>query len=117
MPIELAAGGVFVFGPELAPHGMTIDVDADGPVDVALACDDAGDAAADAFAHDRAAPQIRTLARRVVQGHARLHAGAQTCKVAVIARSLVPRKVTLDWRRPAGEQARSTGGPALRCVR
>ncbi len=117
VPVELAPGALFVFGPELAPHGMTIDVDSDGPVDVALECADRAEQAADAFAHGRAAPAEATLARRGIGGHGRLHVGPQRCKVAVVVRSATDRPVHLDWRRPAGEQARSTGGPVLHCMR
>ena len=118
VPVELEPGAMFVFGPELAGRGMTIDVDApDGPVDVALACDDRAEAAADAFAHGGRDTSVATLARQVVTGHARLHVGPQRCKVAVIARSTTSSKVQMSWQRPAGEQAYSTGGPVLRCVR
>jgi hypothetical protein len=118
VPVELAPGGVFVFGPELAGNGMTIDVDAPaGAVDVALACADRAEATADAFAHGLSDPAAATLARKTVEGHARLHVGAQRCKVAVIARAASMTKATMTWKRPAGEQAYSTGGPVLHCVR
>jgi len=117
VPIELAPNALFVFGPELDPHGMSIDVDTDGPVDVALVCADNAEELADAYAHGRAAPPRLALAGKVVTGHARLHTPARTCKVAVVARSVAPKTVHMDWKRPAGEQARSTGGPVLRCMR
>jgi hypothetical protein len=127
VPVELAPGALFVFGPELAPRGMTIDVDAPaGPVDVALACSDEAEQLADAFVHGKPvalagsrgdAPEHRgVLAHGVVSGHGKLHAPPSSCKVAVVARAMTPGKSTLVWRRPAGEQARSTGGPVLHCA-
>lgn len=117
VPVELQPGSLFVFGPELAPRGMTIDVDASGPVEVSLACAEHAEHAAIAFVEPPGVPPpaIHSLATAVIRGHGRLRAPATSCKVAVVARSLVGVPVTMSWRRPAGERARSTGGPIVRC--
>ncbi len=117
VPVELQPGAVFVFGPELAPRGMTIDVDASGPVRVDLACAERAEQLAGGFVHGTPPPAIATLAEAIVNGHRRIHAAPARCKVAVVARSVVAVPVTLSWRRPPGERARATGGPVVRCAR
>lgn len=112
--VELEQGGLAVFGPQPAPDGMTIDVDSDAPVRVALACADQAAIVADAFAHSRARQPVHTLAQTDVRGHARLHAKPQHCLVTVIAEPLAPH-VTMDWQRPPAERARALGGSIVRC--
>jgi hypothetical protein len=116
VPVELQPGGLMVFGPQLAPAGMTIRVGArHGGVRVALACADEAERAATAFLRGEGGAS-QYLAVTDVRSTARLHEPPQRCPVAVLARSLDPRAtVTFDWRRPPGEAARSTGGPLIRC--
>ena len=114
--VEVQPGGVFVFGPELAPHGMTIDVRAQqGPVLVDLACADRAEQVAEAFLRGAAPSPIGALAERLVRDHDRLHIGPTRCKVAVVARSVTPQPVTFEWRRPRREKARAQGGPLIDC--
>jgi hypothetical protein len=114
VPIEMHDGGLMVFAPQLAPDGMSIDVDAQGPVHVGLACHAQAEAAAEAFVAGKSyTPQF--LVEKDVTGKATLRVGAQRCLVSVIARAATPRDVTFDYARPAREIARSTGGPLIRC--
>lgn len=116
-PIEIQPGGLLVFGPYDAPHGMSIGVTSSGPIRVGLACIDKVGPAAQAFIAERRAPTIPTLAQRDVAGKATLAVGDQSCKLAVVVRSLAQQPVTFDWQRPASEIARSTGGPVIHCER
>lgn len=115
--IEIRPGGLMVFGPYLAPHGMTVSLHAGGPLRAGLACEDDIAAATDAFVAERAQPAIPTLAQTVVGSSGTLKTGPQTCRVALVVKSQAPSTVAFDWRRPPGESARSTGGPAVRCAR
>lgn len=116
VPIELQPGGVMVFGPQLAPDGMTIDVHArQGGVRVAMVCAASAEKVAETFVGG-ALGEVPTLATADVRTTAHLRVPPQRCPVAVIARSLETRDVaTFDWQRPLGESARSTGGPLIHC--
>lgn len=116
VPIELQPGGLMVFGPQLAPRGMTIRVAArHGAVRVAMACADRTEEVAASFLTGEAS-MARYLAVVDVRDTARLRVPPQRCPVAVLARSLESRApVTFDWRRSPGETARSAGGPLIRC--
>jgi hypothetical protein len=116
VPIELQPGGLMVFGPQLAPRGMTIRVAArNGAVRVAMACAERAEEVAASFLTGEAA-MAPYLAVADVRDTASLRVPPQRCPVAVLARSLEPRApVTFDWRRSPGEIARSTGGPLIRC--
>lgn len=117
VPIELQPGGLMVFGPQLAPDGMTIDVAAHGGgLRIAMACADKAEQVAASFL-DGPAGEAAYLAVADVRDTKRMHVGPQRCPVAVLARSLEPRQtITFDWQRPLGETARSTGGPLIRCA-
>jgi hypothetical protein len=116
VPIEIQPGGLMVFGPQLAPDGMTIQVTArHGAVRVAMACAEKAEQVAEAFVGGALA-EVPYLATADVRTTARLHVPAQHCPVVVLARSLETRDlVTFDWQRPQGETARSTGGPLIHC--
>jgi hypothetical protein len=116
VPIELQPGGLMVFGPQLAPDGMTIDVHARrGGVRVAMMCARDAEKLAESFVGG-ALGEVPTLATADVRAARRLHVPPQRCPIAVVARSLETRDpVTFDWQRPLGETARSTGGPAIQC--
>ncbi|MDB4958844.1 MAG: hypothetical protein JWO36_6413 [Myxococcales bacterium] len=115
--VELQPGGLMVLGPQRALHGMTVNIVSDGPIRVGLVCSDRAAAAADAFLAGRAPPRIKTLGQADIRGHGRIKIKPATCPVAVVARSIAPTKVTFDWLRSPEEQARSSGGPIVRCVR
>ncbi|HSS00806.1 MAG TPA: hypothetical protein VLM79_27300 [Kofleriaceae bacterium] len=116
VPIELQPGGLMVFGPQLAPDGMTIQVAArQGAVRMAMACADQAEKVAESFIAGPAgeAPYLTTADVRTT---ARLHVPAQRCPVVVLAKSLETSALTVfDWQRPLGETARSTGGPLIHC--
>jgi hypothetical protein len=116
VPIELQPGGLMVFGPQLAPDGMTIQVAArEGGVRIAMACADKAEQVAQSFI-DGPPGEAPYLATADVRTTAKLHVPAQRCPVVVIARSLEERnQVTFDWQRPQTETARSTGGPLIHC--
>lgn len=116
-PIEIQPGGLMSFGPFEAPHGMHVNVHSDGAIRVGLACADDAYPAVEAFVTKTPAPVIKTLAQRDITGTGELVVKPQSCKVAVVVRSLSNSKVTFDWQRPPREIARSTGGSAIRCDR
>jgi hypothetical protein len=116
-PIEIQPGGLLAFGPFFAPHGMSIAVHSDGPVRVGLACAEDVSATAEQYVAEQPEPLIKTLAQQDITGTGQLAVKAQSCKVAVVVRSLAQHKVTFDWQRPPREIARSTGGPAIHCDR
>jgi hypothetical protein len=111
-----------VFGPVLAPDGVTIEAGAaNGTARIALACADQAAEAAQAFVDDKPAA-AHELGSVEVRTTARLHIPPQRCPVAVLARPVAmaasgdkPTPVILDWKRPLGEAARSTGGPVIHC--
>lgn len=117
VPIEIQPGGLMVFGPQLAPDGMTVQVTArSGGVRIALACADKAELAADAYLAGNNG-EVSYLAVADVRGTKRLHVPPQRCPVVVLAKSLEEREpLTFDWQRPPGESARSTGGPLIRCA-
>jgi hypothetical protein len=118
---ELQPGGLLVFGPHQAPHGMTVKVHSSGgPVRAELVCQEDADAVAQAFVSDGQAPRTgRALASAVVTGDATLRARAAKCPVVMVARPLPGAKhpVVFDWQRPAAEAARAMGGKVLQCRR
>ena len=116
VPVELQPGGLMMFGPQLAPDGMTIEVDArQGAVRVAMACADKAAQLAEAYVEGNNG-EVPYLATADVRATAKLHVPAQRCPVVVIAKSLEPTQVvTFDWQRPQRETARSTGGPVIHC--
>lgn len=118
VPIELSPGGLMVFGPQLAPDGMTIDVTArTGGVRIAMACADKAEQVAESFLTG-APGEAPYLAISDVRSSGRLRVPPQKCPVAVLAKSLETRDaITFDWQRPLGETARSTGGPLIRCAK
>jgi len=115
--IGLEPGGLMAVGPQLAPDGMSIQVDARrGAVRIALVCADQAERAAQAFLDGRAG-EVPSLATAEVRSMGQLRVPAQRCPVVVLARSLDARApITFDWQRPPGETARSTGGPLIHCA-
>jgi hypothetical protein len=116
-PVAISPGGMLVFGPFLAPDGMTVKINANGPLRVGLACEDDVRPAVDAFVNEQPEPAIRTLDQADVNGSGSLKIKPQKCKVALVTKSLSQERVTFGWQRPASEIAQSTGGPAIRCDR
>jgi hypothetical protein len=116
VPVELQPGALMVFGPQLAPDGMTITAGAKGGgVRIAMACADKAEQLAQAYVEGNRG-EVPYLATADLRGQGKLHVPAQRCPVAVIARPLDDTgMVTLDWQRPLGETARSTGGPLIHC--
>jgi hypothetical protein len=120
--LELEPGGLLVLGPQRAKSGMSVHVDARGPVDVALACYDQAAAAARAYLEGDPPPAIDTLAQASGPGSADLAVPAETCPVAVIARSPVatptaePAKtVEFTVQRSSAEIGFANGGPLAAC--
>ena len=116
VPVELQPGGLMVFGPQLAPDGMTVIADAQsGGVRLAMACADKAEQLAQAFVEGNRG-EAPYLATADVRGHGKLHVGPQRCPVAVLARPIDDAgTVTFAWQRPKAETARSTGGPLIHC--
>jgi hypothetical protein len=116
-PVAIAPGGLLVFGPFMAPDGMTVKINSNGPLRIGLACEDDVRPAVDAFVNEQPEPAIHTLDQVEVNGSGSLKIKPQKCKVAFVAKSLSQERVTFGWQRPASEIAQSTGGPAIRCDR
>jgi len=116
--VELQPGGVMVFGPQAASHGMTINAEVSkGSARMLLMCNDQAQATAKAFLDGRDLPRGSVLASRDVRGKATLRTGAAHCSVSLVA-TVAPEaseSVTLSWRRPAAEAATSSGGPLIDC--
>lgn len=114
--IELQPRGVLMFGPQLAPNGMTVNVDArEGAVRIGLACQQQANELADAWlAGDLG--EVPYLAMADVYAHGRVHVPPQRCPVVVVARSL-DQPAAFDWQRPASEIAGSTGGAIIHCAK
>ncbi|MFT3696477.1 MAG: hypothetical protein QM831_25275 [Kofleriaceae bacterium] len=114
VPIEMHPGGLMVLAPQLAPDGMSVKVDTNGPVRVGLACQKDAEAVADAFVHDRPV-EPRLISDQLVAATTTLKVKAQRCPVTVVAQSTAPVNVTFDVARPATEIATSVGGPMINC--
>lgn len=116
--VELQPGGVMVFGPQAASHGMTVNADVSkGSARMLLMCNDQAQATAKAFLDGRDLPRGSVLASRDVRGKATLRTGAAHCSVSLVA-AVAPgttEPATLSWRRPAAEAATSSGGPLIDC--
>lgn len=121
VPAELQPGGVMVFGPHRAPHGMTVHLHApSGAVRAELVCQKDADVVAQAFvANGQAPPSSRVLASATVRGNSTVRARGVKCPVMVVARPLPGEKhpVVFDWQRPASQTARAAGGPIIHCSR
>jgi hypothetical protein len=120
--LELEAGGVLVLGPQRAKAGMSVHVDARGPVDVALACYDQAAEAARAYLEGDPPPAIETLAQATGPGSADLAVPAETCPVAVLARSPIAtptaqpaKSVEFTVQRSSAEIGFANGGPLAAC--
>ena len=115
--VELQSGAVMLFGPYLAPDGITARARAEGgPVHAAWTCADDGEAIAEAFLHGRRASP-RALAAEVVRVTATLRARAARCPVLMMVRSRSDHPVRFAWMRPDREAAAATGGPLVACSR
>jgi hypothetical protein len=116
--VELQPGGVMVFGPQAASHGMTVNADVSkGTARLLLVCNAQAEAMAKAFLEGRDVPRGSVLASRDVRGKATLRTGAARCPVSLVT-TLPPgtsESATLSWRRPAAEAATSSGGPLIDC--
>jgi len=118
VPVSLAPGGMMMFGPQPAPHGMTVDVNAtSGQVRVMLACQkDAATLSEQYIATGGQMAAIPLLASSDVSGSKRVHVAKAPCPVVMIAQAVaLTGPVTFTWTRPESEAARSTGGPILAC--
>lgn len=116
VPIELQPGALMLIGPQLAPDGMTIEVDArQGAARVAMACASKADELAEAYLGDNNG-EVPYLATADVRTTAKLHVPPQRCPVVVIAKSLeTTQPAVIDYLRSQRETARSTGGPIIDC--
>lgn len=115
---ELQPGGVMVFGPQAASHGMTVNADVSkGTARLMLVCNDQAEAMAKAFLDGRELPRGSVLASGDVRGKATLRTGAARCPVSLVT-TLAPGTsgpASLSWRRPAAEAATSSGGSLIDC--
>jgi hypothetical protein len=120
VPVVLQPGGVMIYGPYPAPHGLTIDTDArTGTFHLAIMCNREAQQVAAAFVAGAPMPAVRTLASRTVAGHARVTAKPASCPMSVVAWSMGPTApaVVFDWQRPPRQAAAVIGGPVLECSR
>jgi hypothetical protein len=120
VPIEVHPSGLSINGPYLAPHGMTatLEVSAGGKVRAALMCADDSEQLAAAYLAEQELPEVETLAIADITGKGTLKAKRTRCPVALVIREIPlagEAPVTVRWKRPAGESARSTGGPLIEC--
>jgi hypothetical protein len=120
--VVLEPGGVMIFGPYPAPHGMTVHADArTGAFRLALVCDADAQRIAGAFVAGQPAPASRALAQRTIapREHVTLVAKPASCPIAVVASSMGPTapSVIFDWQRPPREAAAALGGPIADCAR
>ena len=116
VPIELQPGGMMIVGPQLAPNGMTIDVEAQhGAVRIALVCANYAENMATAFVANREPSAVPLLGQIDVRTKGKLHIKPVKCPVVVVARPLGDAPVRFAWLRPSWEIARSTGGPLMHC--
>ena len=112
---ELQPNGVMMFGPYLAPAGMSIDAHVDGgSARLYLACLDQAEEVAQAFL-DNKLNHAKPLSAEVVSGHATLRAPRGGCRVVVVARSLLPKPVMVRFERPPHEATSAAGGPIVPC--
>jgi len=112
---ELQPNGVMMFGPYAAPAGMTIDTVVEGgSARLYIACVDQAEQVAQAFL-DNKLNHARPLASEVVSGHATLRAPPGGCRVAVVARSILPKPVMIRFARPLHEATQAAGGPIVPC--
>jgi hypothetical protein len=116
--IELAAGGLAMFGPQPAARGMTVRVDAQhGAVRIGLVCADEARALAESYLAGklRAVP---TLASADVHAAGRIRIPPARCPVVMIAQSLEAEgeaPATFTWQRSDREPASSSEGALIRC--
>ncbi|HEY1546569.1 MAG TPA: hypothetical protein VGG28_02050 [Kofleriaceae bacterium] len=114
---ELQPNGVMMFGPYEDPKGMSIDAQVDGgAARLYLACVDQAEAVAQGFLDDKP-NNAKPLAAEVVSGKAVLHAPTEHCKLAVVARSILPKPVMVRFKRPNAEATSAAGGPFLKCAK
>nr|HEX4312616.1 hypothetical protein [Kofleriaceae bacterium] len=115
--LELEPGGLMVLGPQRAKAGMTVHVDAKGPVDVMLACVDDASEAARAYLEGNPTPGLTPLATASGPGSADLSVAAETCPVAVIARTPLSAKQPTQFsvQRSSSEIGFANGGPLAGC--
>jgi hypothetical protein len=112
---ELQPNGVMMFGPFPAPAGMSIDAVVEGgSARLYLACLGQAEQVAQAFLDNRL-NHARPLAAEVVSGHAKLKAPPGGCRVAVVARSILPKPVMIRFARPLHEATQAAGGPIVPC--
>lgn len=118
VPVEVQPGGLQVFGPYLAPRGMTVRAHArDGAVRLEVACQDEAAKLSEAYAKTGdASMELLALGKTDVRGEATLQVKSPKCDlVAVIARPIGDRTATFDWHRPVTEAAKAAGGPLIDC--
>lgn len=116
--VEVQPGGLMVFGPQSADRGLTVSAEVPkGTARLQLMCHQQVGALAKTFLGGRPPPRVSVLASRDVKGKATLRTGSTRCPVSLVA-TLPPgasQTVTLRWRRPTAETARSTGGAIIDC--
>ena len=116
---ELQPGGLLMLGPQRAPEGMTVHVEAPAQVDVALVCRDDAEAIAQSYLQGSASPAVTSLAEKHADGAMDLTIPAAGCPVAVVARSLATSGPPLSFtvRRSSSEIGWSNGGPLVQCAK
>jgi hypothetical protein len=113
VPVELHPGGIAVAGPVLAPKGLTIYAESQGPAHLTAMCAEYAENSSVAMMGQRMPSPVPELGAVDVNGKAKLRVKPAKCPVAIVAKSEVP--ATVAWSRPPSEIARSTGGPILKC--
>ena len=119
--VELQPGGLAIFGPQLAPDGMTIHVETDGAARMTMVCADYAENVATGFIGGNVKAGVPAgvpvLGAVDVHGKGKLKIPAAKCPVMVIAAPLDNAPATVRWLRLGSEIARSTGGPIVECAK
>jgi hypothetical protein len=111
--VELHPKSVLLFGPQPADKGYTARIRArGGAVRAELMCAEQAEKLALAYAERADRPSVKTLASKVIAGEGTIAIERAACPVVIVARSVAPAPVRLDWKRPAREIAL---GPLVAC--
>jgi hypothetical protein len=111
--VELNPKGVLLFGPQPADKGYTARIKArGGAVRAELMCGSEAEKLALAYAERAERPTVKTLASKVIAGEGTIAIERASCPVVIVARSVAPTPVRLDWKRPPREIAL---GPLVPC--
>lgn len=115
MQVEVQNYGVIIYGPYVAPDGLTLDVDVTGgALKVNFACLKDAEVTAQNFL-DNKPNTAKPIKAELVTGHAKLKLPRERCPVVLVVRSVQPQPVMLSFVRPKAEATSAAGGPLASC--